>query len=420
MVKPLIEVLKDLPDPRSKRKKKHDYAEILMLVIIGFLSGKQSLRRICSWCNNNIECLRKDLKLKGGIPSLSTFSRAVCSIDAQLLTYAFMDWIGRILDTKGIHIIIDGKALRAATEKLKDKKAPYILNAIDAATKLVIAQLYIPDKTNEMTAIPKLLEMLDITGSTVTIDAIGATSTILNLIDEKNGYFVQQVKKNCPSTYDEISDFFAELKKERDEDGDAFNEKNKNKYSEASSNEVNRERYEYRTMESYRNDERIKEIRKDIPSIVCIGQSLQVRIPKEVDEEGNDVTPSKVDFLKSGSRRCPMPTDGDRLTDNIQKVGIISNNGYTAEELAKYKREHWAIENSLHYVLDEDFNEDKCPSKKGKVALSVLRKFAYNIIRMLQINDKDNNSAMIQIMDKISLNLECVSAYMFKPIPSFY
>lgn len=97
--------------------------------------------------------------------------------------------------------MIDGKALRAATEKIKDKKTPYILNAMDAATNLVIAQAAIPETTNEMTAIPKLLEILDITGSTVTIDAIGATEAILRMTEGKDGYFIQQIKKNCPATY---------------------------------------------------------------------------------------------------------------------------------------------------------------------------------------------------------------------------
>ena len=157
----------------------------------------------------------KYLTLKNGIPSLSTFSRIACGIDEELLSLAFTDWIGSILSIRGIHIVIDGKALRAATEKIKDKKAPYILNAMDAATNLVIAQIPIPEKTNEMTAIPKLLEILDITGNTVTIDAIGATETILRMIEEKKGYFVQQIKKNCPATYQEIQNIFEGLEEEK-------------------------------------------------------------------------------------------------------------------------------------------------------------------------------------------------------------
>lgn len=221
-VKPLCDFLKEVPDPRSDRKKPHDHVEVLMLIIIGFLVRKPSLRRIVKWCSRNEETLQKHLKLRGGIPSLSTVSRLVSGVDVELLTFAFINWIGNILSTKGIHLIIDGKALRAATEKVKDKRTPYILNAIDAATKLVVGQLAIPEKTNEMTAIPRLLEILDITGSTVTIDAIGTTETIMGAIQENGGYFVLQVKKNCPATYCELTDLFYGLEEEQKKDKKKF------------------------------------------------------------------------------------------------------------------------------------------------------------------------------------------------------
>lgn len=420
MVKPLIEFLREVPDPRSKRKKSHAFAEILMLIIIGYLAGRESLRRINRWCQNHKRELKKHLKLKGGIPSVSTMSRAVCNVDEELLTLAFVNWIGNILSTKGIHIVIDGKALRGATERLKDKKTPYILNAIDAATKLVIAQLAIPEKTNEMTAIPQLLEILDITGSTVTIDAIGATDTIMEAIQNGSGHFVLQIKKNCPATYKEITDLFEDLEKEREEDADEFNRRYRNKYDEYSKNELNRDRYEYRTMKCYCNDEKIGEIRENAPYINCVGLSCQVRIPKELDTMGNDVTPGKEEFLKHGSRRHPRPTEGDAFTDEIQRVGLVANKKYSANELADIKRAHWSIENCLHHVLDEDFLEDKCPSKKGKVALSVLRKFAYNIARMIQMGGPDEDTPIIQIMDDVSGNLNTAARYLFEPIPSYY
>ena len=207
MVKPLIEFLRDIPDPRCNRKKRHELAEVLMLIIIGFLAGKHTFRRMQRWLKKNEKVLKKYLKLSGGIPSIATMSRIAGAIDSDLAALAFADWIGQIVSTRGIHIVIDGKGLRAATERIRGGRTPYILNAIDAATKLVIAQLAIPEKTNEMTAIPELIRMLNISNSTVTIDAIGATSEILNLIDRQSGYFVQQVKKNCPATYQEIKDF---------------------------------------------------------------------------------------------------------------------------------------------------------------------------------------------------------------------
>ncbi len=362
----------------------------------------------------------KYLTLKNGIPSLSTFSRIACGIDEELLSLAFTDWIGSILSTRGIHIVIDGKALRAATEKKKDKKAPYILNAMDAATNLVIAQIPIPEKTNEMTEIPKLLEILDITGSTVTIDAIGATETILRMIEEKKGYFVQQIKKNCPAAYQEIQNIFEELEKEKAADPETFAKENKERYSEYSSCEKNRERVEYREVKCYTNDYAIRKIREGLSFICSVATSCQVRIPKEKDADGNDVTPEKETFLKQGSRKCPKPTEGDELTDQIQKVGLVSNHTLTAEEIARYQRDHWRIENCLHHVLDEDFLEDKCTARKSKNVLSVLRKTAYNIIRLMQIDARKDREFVIDVNDEITEDFSAALKWIFDPIPSFY
>ena len=414
----MAEYLGEMPDPRYSRKHKHSHVEILLLIVLGFLAGKTSLRRIVKWAKRNRKKLEKHLALKNGIPSLSTFSRIACRIDEELLSLVFTDWIGNILSTKGIHIVIDGKALRAAAEKIKDKKAPYILNALDAAANLVIAQIPIPEKTNEMTAIPKLLELLDITGSTVTIDAIGATEAILSMIDEKNGYFVQQIKKNCPATYQEIQDIFRELEKEADQE--KFGNKNEGHYSEYSSCEKNRERVEYREVKCYTNDDAIGKIRKELPFICSIASSCQVRIPKEIDAEGNDVTPDKETFLKQGSRKCPKPTEGDELTDQIQKVGLVSNHVLTAEEFARYKRDHWRIENCLHYVLDEDFQEDKSTARKSKNVLSVLRKTAYNIIRLMQMDASKDRELVIDVIDEITDDFSIALKWVFDPIPSFY
>ncbi len=188
----------------------------------------------------------------------------------------------------------------------------------------------------------------------------------MRTIEEKGGYFVQQIKKNCPATYQEIQNIFKELEKEKET------------------------------------------------------SSCQVRIPKEVDADGNDVTPDKETFLKKGSRKCPKPTEGDGLTDQIQTVGLVSNHALTAEEFARYKRDHWRIENCLHHVLDEDFLEDKCTARKSKNTLSVLRKIAYNIIRFMQMEHPKDREQVIDVMDETADDFFIVVKWVFNPIPSFY
>ena len=108
----------------------------------------------------------------------------------------FMEWIGEIVNTKGLHICIDRKALRAAMEKVKNFRAPMVMNAIEAMTGLVTAQMPIQNKDCEIRAIPELLKLLDIQGSTVTIDAIGTQTQIMEQILSQEGHFVRMVKKN--------------------------------------------------------------------------------------------------------------------------------------------------------------------------------------------------------------------------------
>lgn len=168
-----------IPDPRCNRKKKHDYAEIIVCLIAAYLSGRITLRRALRWCVSHLNVLQEKLNLTEGIPSLATVSRMLSSINEDDFCNAFMQWMTELLRTEGTHIIIDGKALRAATERIKDGHTPYILNAIEAATNLVVAQLAVDSKENEKTAILRMLDLLELKDSLVTIDAAGTTADII-------------------------------------------------------------------------------------------------------------------------------------------------------------------------------------------------------------------------------------------------
>jgi predicted transposase YbfD/YdcC len=248
----------------------------------------------------------------------------------------------------------------------------------------------------------------------------GIPSLSTCMIEEKSGYFVQQIKKNCLATYQEIQNIFGELEKEKEAEPEQFAMENKGRYSEYSRCEKNRERVEHREVKCYTNDDAIGKIRKELPFICSIASSCQVRISKEIDADRNDVTPDKETFLKQGSRKRPKPTEGDELTDQIQKVGMVSNNVLTAEEFARYKRAHWRIENCLHHVLDEDFLEDKCTARNSKNILSVLRKTAYNIIRLMQIDEPKDRELVIDVIDEITDDFSVAIKWIFDPIPSFY
>ena len=241
-INPLIEYMRQVPDPRCGRKTKHDHVEILVCLVTGFLAGRTTIRRILKWCRKHLKWLQEFMPLENGVASVSTACRILSGIDEELFALVFMEWIGAIVSTKGIHLAIDGKALRAAMNKVRDYRAPMVLNAIDAATGLVLAQVPMEKKDCEITAIPELLKLLDITGSVVTIDAIGTQTEIMKRIIGQGGSFVLTVKKNQPEAYKEIMDYFDGIGTNGQKNG-AVPES----YEKIKSHEKNRDRHEHRT-----------------------------------------------------------------------------------------------------------------------------------------------------------------------------
>jgi predicted transposase YbfD/YdcC len=392
-------------DPRCGRKTKHDCAEILICLIIGYLVGRGSVRRILKWCERHIDFLRQFIPLRNGIASPATVSRLLSNIDEEMFCLIFIEWMTGILCTKGINIAIDGKGLRGGTEKIKGKKTPYILNAIDTATALVIAQLPIGEKENEMTAIPKLLNLLNINGSTVTIDAIGTTSNIMDAIKIKEADYLLTVKKSSPITYQELEEIFKESKAVQ---------KQMDTYDVCKTSEKNRSRMEYRTVQTCRNTELVNLCKKR-EEIKTIAWLEQVRIPMEKDQDGNDITPGYEEFLKHGSMRKPRITTGDGLTDDIHQVGLISSREMSAQEMLTLKRGHWKIENSLHHVLDDLFREDRSSARKSRNNLAILRKFAYNILRIAIMAEKQE-SGPTEMSDEFADDLTLVEKYVFRKL----
>ena len=215
----LIHYFRQIPDYRCDREKKHDLAEMLVCVTLGVLCGRTTIRRSLKWCRNHLEELRKHMKLNYGIASPSTITRMLSGIDEELALYAFMEWIGEIVDSKNTHLAIDGKALRGAAEKTKSGTAPMLLNVVETVRGLILAQLPVDSKTNEITVIPELLKLLDIRGSVITIDAIGTQTAIMEQIHEQEGHFVFTVKKNQPDAYEEIHTFLDKLEEEAEKKG---------------------------------------------------------------------------------------------------------------------------------------------------------------------------------------------------------
>lgn len=159
--------------------------------------------------------------------------------------------------------------------------------------------------------------------------------------------------------------------------------------------------------------------KKEWAGVRSIGRIKQVRVPVERDSQGNNVTPSMEEFLKKGSRRVPAPSAEDGVGKDIQCTALISDLILTAEELGNIKRMHWSIENQLHHVLDDTFREDRSPAKKSQNNLSLIRKYAYNILRLAML-ETNITGIMTEMMDSFCDNASLREQYVFKGISGLY
>lgn len=417
--------MKAVDDPRSPRAKKHDLAEVLTCIVAGYVTGHITLRRCLGWCRRHVKWLRKrGLSLKNGIASLSTVSRLLAGIDEELFLFVFIQWIGEIVQTKGVHLAVDGKAVKGAAAKVKGERAPMLLNVVEAATGLVLAHLPIPDKESEITSIPELLKYLNIQGSIITTDALGTQTSVMEQVIRQGGHFVMMVKKNQPNSYEEIIRLFETIEKDRKRMATepAYQSqypKLNQKYDEISCFEKNRDRYEYREYRIINDPACVSRAKKEWPFLKSVGYVEQTRIRLVRDREGNDITPDRETFRREGSSRQPSPRKGDEEKDDIQVVGIVSDMEMSAEDMGKCKRDHWSVENRLHHVLDDTFREDRSPAKKSKNNLALIRKFAYNLLRLAQIQ-KNLRLPMTEIMDLLCDDKVLLGKYIFHEIESFY
>ncbi len=186
-----------LEDPRDIRGKKYKLIDILIMTIYGILCGLTDFTNISDFMKLKEDYFAELLNLKNGTPSHDCLSDIFARIDSKKFMEIFIEWIKEIIvSTDGKNISIDGKAIRSAIDKVNGGNIPYIVSAFIGEIGLSIGQVKVDDKSNEITAIPELLDLLNIEGATVTIDAIGTQEDIANKIVDKKGHYVLKVKKN--------------------------------------------------------------------------------------------------------------------------------------------------------------------------------------------------------------------------------
>ena len=232
------------------------------------------------------------------------------------------------------------------------------------------------------------------------------------------------VKKNQPNSYEEIVSQFKTMEEDRKHvlENPAYQTvypEYVGKYDKYESFEKNRDRYEYREYRIINDASFVSKTEKQWPFLKSVGYVEQIRILAVRDEGGNDITPSKEQFLLEGSIRQPVPGKGEGEKDDIQIVGIVSDREMSAKEMGRYKRNHWGVENRLHHVLDDTFREDRSPAKGSRNNLALIRKFAFNILRLAQIQLK-KDLPMPEMMDLFCDDTDLLGKYIFGEIESLY
>jgi predicted transposase YbfD/YdcC len=332
----LYTYFKNIKDPRINRKKQHYLTDIISLAVIAIISGADSWDSIEEFGNAKKDFLSQFLSLPNGIPSHDTINRVFSLIDPIQFELAFIYWVKSLKnpDISKEVIAIDGKQAKGSKDVFHNIKAAHLVSAWANSNQLVLGQVKVEDKSNEITAIPILLDLLDIEGCIITIDAMGTQREIAAKITEKKADYLLALKGNQGTLKDDVEDLF-KIQKPDDQ---------------SNTLEKNRGRIESRTCEVIRD----------------LGQ-LENR--------------EKWVGLKSIIRISSVVEVGEKKSTEIRLY--ISSLEASAEDLNQYIREHWGIENSLHWTLDVTFNEDRQRKRIGNAAenFAQAQKIALNLLK---------------------------------------
>ena len=332
-----IEFFTNLEDPRIERTKHHLLEDIVFITIAAVICGAETWNDIENYGKSKESWLRQYLELPEGIPSHDTFNRFFASLDPGQLESCFMDWVKSVSSlTKGEVVGIDGKTMRGSRDK-GSKSIVHIVSAWASVNQLSLGQVKVADKTNEITAIPKLLDVLALNGCTVTIDAMGCQTAIAEKIIEKGASYILAVKGNQGSLEEGVNDT-VKLEKPVDtwEDIDFGHGRIETRKCSV-----------YTDLSHIENHKRWKDLK-------CI---VKVDATRHIKSTGHEQSETRL---------------------------YISNLPPCAEAIGRGIREHWGIENSLHWVLDVAFGEDKSRKRIGYAAqnFTCINRIALNLLKM--------------------------------------
>jgi predicted transposase YbfD/YdcC len=333
----LVRIFSQIQDPRSHINKLHDVVDILLIGIVSVLCGAETWLQMKMFAQSKEDFFRKFLTLENGIPSEDTINRVFSAIDSDEFESCFIEWVNSISVMKrGQVIAIDGKNLRGA--KSNGKMSPvHMVSAWASDNNLVLGQVRVNEKSNEITAIPRLLETLDVEGCIITIDAMGTQTEIASKIVENGADYILAVKGNQKQLLEEVKD---EIHFSKDPSIDE-------------TVDIGHGRIETRKCTVVSEFQFIKESTKwcDLRSVVRIESTREFK-------------------------------NSDKSTEKAVRY-YISNRIDTAKNFQKHIRSHWGVENKLHWTLDVAFSEDASRKRNKNAAqnFSIILKIALNLLK---------------------------------------
>jgi predicted transposase YbfD/YdcC len=344
---PLVAALAAVPDPRRQcQNLRHPLVDVLVVGFCGVLCGCEDFVELETFGRKKEGFFRLFLELPAGIPSHDTFRRVFQAVCPQALQRCLIEWLQGVRQAapaEGEVIAVDGKALRRTFDRARGLGALHLVSAWATANGLTLGQVAVDAKSNEVTAIPRLIELLDLRGCVVTIDAAGCQKEVAAQIVAQEADYVLALKENQPTLYGQVADYFLE-------------------------------------------------------QLANAGPGRKLRHHREV-EEGHGrsetretfVAPATEEMVASGAwpglatvvlviRRCVDRATG-KSSDEVRY--FLSSLPARVKRLAWAVRQHWGIENGLHWVLDVAFNEDRMRQRdrNGVENLALLNRLAVSLLR---------------------------------------
>lgn len=338
----IMEHFGKLKDPRIERTKRHLLLDIIGLSICAIISGAEGWVDIERYGRSKIDFLKQFLQLPNGIPSHDTIERVFRALKPQAFQECFLSWIGALHQELGLRqIALDGKTARRSFDKKAGRSALHVVSAWCVENNLFLGQEAVDSKSNEITAIPRLLQLLNLKGALITIDAMGCQKDIAAQIVDAKGNYLLQVKENQPTLFADVKEYFLRMA------DDAASRAQCQSYStteESHGRQEERHYYITAAPDSLRTGHEWKGLR-------AIGQV--------------------VSFTERGS------------TLQSETRYFITSCAPNVKRFAQAVRGHWGIENSLHWVLDVTYDEDRSriQENQGRENFALLRRITTSLIK---------------------------------------